>query len=181
MEPLGEPAAGVWREQEWEVYTLLLEILGEDCINQIGKRNSVPGITSLAAGITLLEDAPFKGPDGMLVFPSETVPTGSWAWTLGDAVIARPNSIKSRSKWAEIEVHEYVHMLQYRAEGSSLFIWNYMTEQRKYGYVNVSYETHARAVTNVYHKYNPFSTEAWLPRPWQITAIPNTNPIPPKG
>jgi hypothetical protein len=65
-----------------------------------------------------------------------------------------------------VMIEEYIHVLQYRAEGGLVFADNYLHEKKEFGYDQISYETHAGAIRKIYQE-NPWLIAQNL-QPWNL-------------
>jgi RHS repeat-associated protein len=162
---LGHPGTGPggsWTESDWEAYGKVQNLLGELLAQRGNGGLPGPRVYSLFAELLLLGDrTPESGDYGLPLdvkvqlsgeFPAGVVPPGQAAWTLGNTIIARPESMEEPG----LLEHEYTHVLQYRAVGL-IFGPAYL-----FGGWRDAYEEPAREIRRIYG-HNP-----WLPKPWQM-------------
>ncbi len=96
-------------------------LLGSGLLTQVG----LPGRLPAWPGRLLRRRGGIHaGPDGTVVVHGGWVPRNAGGWTHGNWIIVRRTTLISRA----LLNHEYVHVLQYRAQGALRFYWRYLRD-----------------------------------------------------
>lgn len=100
-------------------YQQIHDLAGEALLAEIGQPRR---LASWPARLLSRRAECCAGPDGTTLAYGGWVPRNAAAWTHGNWIIARQRTPPSRC----LLNHEYVHVLQYRAEGTLRFYWHYL-------------------------------------------------------
>lgn len=159
---------GTWTKADWDAYSQVRSILGNQLLSQIGQRGGIgTGLYGLLGqGIEAISTRghPFLaqwigGPDGTIIILTDILlPDDVYAMTLGNTIIIRP----LRDNPA-LRAHEYVHVLQYRSLGTP-FLKEYVD---KGGFNNPDnlLERPAYDVQGIYE------SNSWLPPIWEFPYV----------
>jgi hypothetical protein len=115
-------------------YARLLALLGDSLLAQVGRpRRLASWPARLISRRRLRRRAVTRpGPDGVTLAYGGRAPRHAAAWTHGNWIIVPGPDPLPRA----LLNHEYVHVLQYRAEGSLRFYWRYL------GHLLAAWRTH---------------------------------------
>lgn len=173
----GTGPAGSWTQGDWATYTSVRDLIGAEALSQIGRQGGggtaldeiigglLPGIDSAKT---------VRGPDGTRIVLNSNVLPGAGGTTFGNTIYISPGwtqrlqDPQGFAGFRALLVHEYVHILDYRAQGAS-YIPDYVLAGRDslrsgdaFGGRNNVLEARQYAIEEIY-RANP-----WLPGPWEF-------------
>jgi hypothetical protein len=173
----GTGPGGGWTEGDWRIYSQVRGLLG-DLLREIGEPGGWGAGIYTYVGRVLVHwrNAPVEPfADGTWLATSGNMPLGAvWpvhpGWTLGDVIIVIPGVSEEEKR--VLLVHEFVHVLQYRA-GGAWFVADYVREGPFDPETN-AYEMQALAVDALLRE------NLWLPPiwtfPWAGERLERTSP-----
>jgi len=168
LEHPGSGPGEAWESKDWEAYWEIRLLLGPQLLDQIGSPRSFSLYTLI--GRYVLGGSGVGGPfaDETWLVYGNRVPSRACAWTWGDAIIV--DAYYWIHNWNSGEsnrmlIHEYVHVLQYRAAGIAFGLL-YLAEERSDDGRNL-FEAQAVAIEDWYRSH------AGFPYPWASGQLPN--------
>lgn len=148
---------------------VVYDFLGDALLQQRGRRGGwgVRLLTRLMTIIVRLFDRratiDWHAPDNTLMAFTRLVPPGARAWTLGNIYLISPSIKESADELNLTVIHEYVHVLQYRAQGI-LFLLRYL-HQGLWDWTHNIYEQQAMKIEDWYRDHPELS------QPWELREL----------
>ncbi len=165
----GSGPAGAWTDRNWTMFHRLLNELGPRLLGQIGYPEHAGFLVDLVSSQLVNRQGLSQRVIGQLADGVEIaegwVPPGIAAWTFGNVIIVPEGTNTSKPEWKALLAHEYVHALQYRAEGGWAFIPRYLSAPESYR--QKPDEVTAYNVQDIYES----DPDRWLPMPWQLAGL----------